>query len=341
MPTSRLSVRSLKNIRKFIERECTWFLVRKGLRHREYRAVCSQSPLLGKVSDTDDGRCLSASIMMLKRTDGYVLCVTVNKQSVGQFSCAGIRREKITVEGLGEPVYTIQLLATLTPIKLGFTPYFLPVRSVGGGGGLSPGVIYQNACIVNPEEAAKIQMNGDGIVFGLGGTGAWVRVKNGVMTIYTYALCFDVFAACCDRLSFPSLAKIYFESTKCGNDTCSCCKDSGRHVDPTGKFCGCTPDPGVCFCYTSCGGLDAPITNRTFMPYLELEDSFERVFCKKFDGKRGLPIPVDACIGGTTETGAEVPIRNEPWQLLQIEPGLTRLIILACPVLKRTVIEHV
>lgn len=342
MPTSRLSAKSLKHIRKFIENECSWMLVRKGLRHREYRAICSNSPFLGKVSDTDDGRCLCASMMMFKRSDGHILCLSVNKQTVGQFLCAGVKREKFIVDGLSAPVYSIQLLAILVPVKLGFTPFVLPVKSVGGATGLPPGMIYQNACVVSKDEVNK---NGlvkkDGDFIGLGGVGAWVHLQNGIMTIYVMALCFDLFTACCDRVSFPSMAKIYFDSVRCDDEECKSCTDSGMHTDPTGKYCGCTPDVGVCFCYSPCRGMEAPVTNKHYLPYLEKETPIDTIFARRIDGKKGMPVLVSDCIGAKSKQGGEIDVRTEPWQLLKLDPGLSRLIILSCPVLKRIVLEHV
>lgn len=341
MPTSRLSARSLKHIRKFLENECTWALVRKGLRHREYRAICSQSPCLGKVSDSDDGRCLCASMMMFKRNDGYVICISVNKQTVGQFLCAGVRRNKLVIEGFDDPIYSIRLLATLIPFKLGFTPYIIPMKSAGGATGLAPGIIYQNACVVNEDEVVKsklAKMNGDFI--GLGGVGAWVHLHDEIMEMYVMSLCFDLYATCCDRVSFPSMAKIFFDMVRCTDDMCTFCTDSGMHVDPTGKYCGCTPDVGVCFCYCPCNGTDAPVTNRNSLPYLEKDKPIHSLFVRRLDGKKGMPAKVSDCIGAKDKQGMEVPIRTDPWQLLKLDPGLSRIIILSCPVLKRIILEH-
>lgn len=324
-----------------------WHLVRKGTRHREFRAVCCQSPTLGRVSAKDDGRCLCASIMIFKRSDAYVLHVVVNGQTVGHFGCPAVHRTRHIVEGLSEPVYLLYLLAPLFHVKLGFTPYVVVPKSISGSPGLVPGIIYQNLSVVSSEEAASlIGQPGSScpIILGLGGAGVWARIYNSTVVIYTFALCFDLYAACCDRVCFPSLAKVFFESVRCSEETCRFCSDTGRHVDATAQYCGCTPDSGVCFCYAPCTGTSATVINGSFLPYLESEGggSIHNIFIRRLDGKKGsLPLCVSDCIGARDEHGNEVPVRREPWKLFKIEETLSRMIVLACPILKRIVMEHV
>ncbi|CCE56599.1 M94 protein [Murid betaherpesvirus 1] len=344
MATSRLSVKSLRSISRFVQWECCWILVNKSARYREFRAVTSQSPGLGKVSSTDDGRCLAASMMLFRRDGNFVFCLVVNKEPVGQFGCSGMRREKMVIDGLQEPVYVMRLLAPIIPVKLGFSPYMLPPKSIGGSSGLDPSVIYQNASVVTPEEAATVTMQGSGIVtVGLSGVGSWVQIKDGGnMKLFVFALCFDVFTACCDRLAFPSLAKIYSETVYCEADKCGFCRDSGRHVDPTGRFVGCVPDSGVCLCYSPCRGTDAVVSVRSWLPYLELEDgaNTHSLFVRRYDGRKGLPATISDYLGARNSEGKEIPLRTEPWQLLKIEPTLSAMIIMACPLLKKIVLEH-
>ncbi|AWV68179.1 M94 protein [Murid betaherpesvirus 1] len=344
MATSRLSAKSLRSISRFVQFECYWVLVNKSARYRELRAVTSQSPGLGKVSSTDDGRCLSASMMLFRRDGTFVFCLVVNKEPVGQFGCSGLRRDKMVVDGLADPVYAIRLMAPIIPVKLGFSPYMLPPKSIGGSGGLDPSVLYRNASLVTPEEAAAVTMQGSGVVtVGLSGVGAWVQIKDGGnLTLFVFALCFDVFTACCDRLAFPSLAKIYNDTVSCSADRCGFCRDSGRHVDPTGRFVGCVPDSGVCFCYSPCRGTDAVVTDRSHLPYLELEEgaNTHSLFVRRYDGRKGLPPTISAYLGARNDAGEEIQLRVEPWQLLKIESTLSAMIIMACPTLKKIVLEH-
>lgn len=341
MPTPRLSAKSLKNVKAFVERECTWQLIRKGQRHREYRAVCSASPYLGRVSETDDGRCLGACMMLFKRSDGYVLTLSVNGEMAGQFGCQGVLRERLFIDGL-EPLalYAVKIMSPLMPVKLGFTPYMLPPKSVVGSPGLDPAVIYANSYLVTGEEAKEVKSDAMSLVFGVSGVGAWIRMRGPVLTLYVFGLNSDLYTACCDRLMFPSLAKIYAESVKCDGDECEGCRDPGRHVDPTASFFGCVPDSGTCFCYMACGGFDAPVRNRGYLPYLETDAPISRLFVKKFDGKKGLPYKVSECIGAKDALGAEVAVRDNTFSLMRVDPALSRLIVLACPVLKMMVMQH-
>ncbi|AAF99182.1 pR94 [rat cytomegalovirus strain Maastricht] len=342
MPTPRLSAKSLKNVKAFVERECTWLLVRRGQRHREYRAVCCGSPYLGRVSETDDGRCLGACMMLFKRSDGYVLSLTVNGESAGQFGCHGVLRERLVVDGLEDvAMYAVKIMSPLVPVKLGFTPYMLPPKSVAGSMGLNPAVIYANSYLVGEEEARDVKSDALSLVFGVGGVGAWIRVRGAALTLYAFALSSDLYTACCDRIMFPSLAKIYTASVGCGDDGCEGCRDPGRHVDPTAGFFGCVPDTGTCFCYMTCAGLDAPVRNPGYLPYLEADPaSISRLYVKKFDGKKGLPCRASECIGARDARGAEVAVRDDTFRLVRVDPALSRLIVLACPALKMMVMQH-
>lgn len=340
MPTPRLSAKSLKNVKAFVEKDCTWFLVRKGQRHREYRAVCSASPYLGRVSETDDGRCLGAAMALFKRSDGYVMSLAVNGEVVGQFGCHGVLRERLILDGVDDYLYVVKIMSPLVPVKLGFAPYLSAPRSVAGSGGLDPAVIYANSYLVTEDEAKEVRNDPLTLVFGLSGVGAWIRVRGAVITLYAFALCSDLYMACCDRLLFPSLAKLYAETVKCDGDGCDRCRDSGRHVDPVARFFGCTPDSGICFCYAACGGADAPVRETSYLPYFETDAPVSRLFVRKFDGRKGLPFKVSECIGGKDARGAEVPLRDNTFQLVRLDDVLSRLIVLACPVLKTMIMQH-
>lgn len=340
MPTPRLSAKSLKNVKAFIERDCTWFLVRKGQRHRQYRAVCSASPYLGRVSETDDGRCLGASMALFKRSDGYILSLAINGEAVGQFGCQGVLREKLVVDGVDEEIYVVKIMSPLVSVKLGFAPYMSVPRSVAGSGGLNPAVIYANSYVVSEDEAREARSDSLTLLFSVVGVGTWVRVRGAMITLYVFALCSDLYMACCDRVLFPSLAKLYAESVKCGDDGCDRCRDSGRHVDPVGAFFGCTPDSGTCFCYATCGRSDPLVRNPGYMPYFEMETPISRLFVKKFDGRKGLPFKLSEYIGAKDAQGNEVPVRDNTFQLFRLDHGLSRLIVLACPMLKMMVMQH-
>lgn len=180
------------------------------------------------------------------------------------------------------------------------------------------------------------------LTIGLGGPGVWVNIKNGSMTIYVLALCFDLFAACCSRTSFPSFCRLYFEAASCGKDSCVICADGGRHVDPTCLYTsGCIPDTGVCFCYMPCCGTEALIENSQLAAYLEASEPVISVCVRVSHGKQGLPSCVSEFVEGRNDKGEVIPIKGEPWQLLKIDPGLSRLILLSCPVLKKIIVEHI
>ncbi|AFX83408.1 B94 [Murid betaherpesvirus 8] len=339
MATSRLSARNLVNVRKFIERDCNWFRIRKGEHHREFKAVTSSSPYLGRVSEEDDGSCLVAILLIFKRNDGYVMCMSVNGKHLGPFMCAAVRRLKYNVECVGK-VYVIHLLSPLMPATLAFSPVLSSFKELAGASGLSPSVIYNNSIVVKPEDAGRIEMHGNNeVTFGVGGAGAWVNVKDKIVTLYVYALCHDLFMACCDRIAFPSLAKIFTESTRCAKDSCMFCSDSGKHVNCLAEYGGCVPDNGLCFCYTACNGCDATVTQTAYMPYLEANDAIYSMFIRRHDAP-GIPGTISACIGARNQQGGEVCMRTEPWCLFKVDCALSRLIVLSCPTLKRLVTDY-
>lgn len=301
--------------------------------------MASKSVFFQDPSDPENGRYLCCCLLLLRPEKGYVVCLSVNGRDVGQFRCSGLRRAKRGVGGL-ERYYVFRFPSPLTPTTLGFRPGFSPVKSLSGSEGLTPGIMYDNCSLVTEAEASAISIRGEGEkrAVRLGGVGAWAVVQGEEFFICAFVLCFDLFAACCDRRCFPSLARLYAESVRCDDDRCAFCRDHGKHVDATGGFVGCVPDRGVCFCYTTCGVPEAAITNDEHVPFFVDTDDVASFRVEQPESLDSLSTDPSVYMSARDSRGGDVPLKTVSWQLMKMSPDLSRMIALACPVIKRLLV---
>lgn len=204
----------------------------------------------------------------------------------------------------------------------------------------TPVFYYEHCSLVSEKEAESVVVYDHPVEGGavrLGGACAWAVILNGEFYIYSYVLTFDLFATCCDRNKFPSMSRLYSESVFCDSVDCLFCRDHGKHVDPEGRYLGCVPDSGKCLCYAPCTTPSARITRSDHLPFftehcekavsLELKKSSFSV----------IGHTPDTHIAIRDEDGNDVELKCNSWNLVKFDPALSRLIILACPVLKKLV----
>lgn len=305
---------------------------------REYFAVSSLSQYFDPrpVEERKCDRHLYCQLLVLKRREFHVICFAVNGKFIGQFKCGIFRKSKYSVSEVGE-YYVFRSNAPYATFELGFTPAFTPSSSVAGHAGLGAQLLYDNCSIVSEEEASEIVTRGTGTnkAIRLSGVCAWAVSRDGEVSIYAFSLKYDLYMACCDRSQFPSMAKMYADTVRCDQE-CLFCRDHEKHVDPTARFIGCIPDMGVCFCCTPCTTPVAKITHTEHLPFFTEADDADSLGYD-IGGVQTLSPFLAKFVTVLDSSGTELKLKNGPWQLIKIEPALSRLIILACPVLKRLV----
>lgn len=329
----------LKCVKHFVEKECAWRLCLKNDRCRCYYAISTESTYFHPDPEDDDGgddaNSMLCQLTVLRQGQDNVLFLTVNGKTVGQFRCGVMKKRKCSVLDLGE----FYLFSSSGPFlrserKLVSSP--VPLKETVESRFLEPGFLYEHCSLVTPREAdaAVIGGAGDNRATRLGGVCAWAVFIGDEVSIYCYVINFDLFAACCDRTRFPSMARLYAESVRCDSLTCKFCRDHGKHVDVAGKFFGCVPDCGSCFCYVPCRSPVAMVSDRSSMPFFTQSDGGASLI-NKVVSLAPIGLDVSRHIGVLDEQGKELEVKRDAWTLVKLEPELSRLIILCCPVLKR------
>lgn len=336
-----LSVTDLKCLKGFLEHECTWQETARGDRYRQYCAMCSASTSFHPDTRGGNDGPILCQMLMLKRGDEFIFFLNINGKQFGQFMSKRVHKRRFDVTGLGR-YYTFSSHAPLEVSNLAFVPQFAPPISSAGKSAIDPMFLYEHCVHVTEEDAASVMVDDvdGGQKVRLGGLCCWGVYSGEDVSIYTFVLAFDLFTSCCERHEFPSLARLCSKSTACDDVRCAFCYDHGSHVDASGMFSGCTPDTGVCLCYSTCKTPNAAITDRSFLPFLmdSDEDRAERIVVK--DHVPG-PLSTDPAKYVFIETadGEQLPFKNNAWQLVKLSPGLSRLLILACPILKGLMVD--
>ncbi|AAK57137.1 T94 [Tupaiid betaherpesvirus 1] len=334
--TSALSVRDLRSLQAFLERECVWRLVAEQAYHREYRAVCTK-PVDSSLELLRTAEpCLCCGLILLRPNDGgRLLCLYLEGRPLAQFRCSGVKRRRCLVEGF-EPFYVLTMDSSLTPASGGCSrwPAISAVPSTHSASGVTPKLLYDHCTLVGSEERAAVAQPAPGRAAPICvGVGAWVVRDRDELSLYTYVLAYDLYAACCDRSCFPSLVRLFAETVYCGRSTCALCRDHGRHVDPAGCFVGTVPDGGVCFCYTPCRFDHCPIVRDDHVPFFT--DCEDEDLTLAIGRQCDLRQELSELVLVRDRRGQPVPFKEQVWQLVKLDPGLSRLIVVSCPVLKR------
>lgn len=333
------SANDLRCLKYLIEREAAWRILGKGRRYREYWACCTGSQYFNVEPKGSGPGYICCQLVVFKRDDGYVFSLMTNGRSLGSFSGGALHRKRYVVAGLGS-YYILTFESVLVPMELGFLPQFTVPVSVAGCCAVTPAFLYDHCIMVTEEEAASVATRGTGTdrAVSLGGAGAWCSRNGRELCIYAYVLKFDLFTGCCARDIFPSMAKLLSEMVTCADQTCVFCTDHGKHTDPSGRYVGCTPDRGTCFCYAPCATEEIKISNPDNAVFFTDGDGPATVNVSADSGGRLSVSPGDyvkvADIGGVT-----LPFKGDAWVLVKFEPALSRLIVLSCPVLKRLVLN--
>lgn len=337
-----LSATDLKCLKHFIVKECTWREMSRGDRYREYCAVSSLSTYFHPEPRNDDRRPIVCQMLMLKRGDIITFFLNVNGRQFGQFSLPKVRKRKIHITSMGD-YYTFTSNAPLVVSSLAFIPRFTPPPSAAGNKIVDSVFLYEHCELVSEEDASSVVIdgNGDGRAVRLGGTCCWAVYRGDEVFIYAHVLVFDLFASCCERDDFPSLARVCSKSVACDDATCPFCYDHGSHVDPAGTFIGCVPDGGTCFCYAMCTTPDPIVTHRGSLPFLtDSEESSVYRLMLKDPAPKTLSVNPGDYLSLLTKEGKTLPFKNEAWHLVKLPSALSRLIILSCPVLKGLAIDY-
>nr|CDI95429.1 GP94 [Caviid herpesvirus 2 str. CIDMTR] len=338
---SSASAIDLRSLKLFLERECVWRTVVNAQYYKQLCAVATKSAFF-EAGVGDRNLCYTVvNVIILKRDGENVLCISVNGKPYAQLA-GRVRRVKKRIVDM-DPFYLLRLIQ-VRPADLDFSPMFATPSSAAGAGAMSPMFLYEHCSLVGPEEASGFvtrggDEHGDVRLRRLG-VGSWVLVQGDTYTIYCFVLSCDLYVACCDRRFFPSAARMVAKTTACDSETCSFCRDHGKHVDVTGKFIGCVPERGCCLCYTSCGIRITPGQSETILPFLcDDDESVEAVQATvRQDTRLSTKLSDYVCLKNVN--GENVPVKDEAWNLMKIDPDLSLLIILSCPVLKRLTLSH-
>lgn len=319
------------NLKHFLQEECAWRLVRRSLKHRELYTVCCRSGYFNPVPEGDGSGYIHCQALLLQRERDHVILLAINGVPFGHFSCSRLRRHKHVVPGVCT-YYTLTCESSLDAVNLGFSPTYTPPTACAGARGLGPETLYEHCEIVGPEEAEGITTKGPNAAQRLGGACAWAVPGPAGLVIYAYVLTFDLYTACCDRGRFPSMARVFADLVYCGDAGCALCRDHGKHVDATAKFIGCVPDTGNCFCYAPCSTASR-VHDDSQLPFVTDDEAATSIQLNT--GVSSLGTDVSAHVSVKDADGRALAVKSAAWHLVRFPPGLSRLIVLACPVLKR------
>ena len=324
------SIGNLGCLRSFLQNECNWFSVCKKKLYHEYRCVATSSPVFAVDKFKD---CLHCNIIILKKNLDFVFSLAINGIHAGQFATNSIKLKKIIITN--DLVYYILELGSLTVTDLHFIPKYnsehvLNVRPI------TPNLMYDTCSIVSYDEAKLLTVKGPGEnkLIPLG-CGSWCLNNIGRYYVYTFVLVYDLYLACFEKNTLPSLSKVVFDMISCNNKHCVFCKDHSKHVEQTGKTVGCTDNQETCFCYTPCKKKMAKISNQDLSSLLcdqEL-DLLDLIYPEK---PTSLSTDINAYVHGH-KNQEPVVLRNTNWILIRLDPAISRLILLSCPVCKRIV----
>lgn len=333
--------KGLRYLKHFLENECAWRLLVRGEMYREYFAVSSISSYFNPEMKCKPSGYICCQLMLFRRPDCHVFCLTVNGKQFGQYKCGIIKKTRYSLPGL-KNYYVFHSNGVLEKHDLGFIPNLKVPDSVIGGLKITPTFLYEHCSLVPEEESESIVVHDHVVESGavrLGGICAWAVRRDGELFIYVFVLTFDLFAACCDREKFPSLSRMYAESVQCEDVKCFFCNDHKKHVDPFGEFIGCVPDTGNCFCYAPCTTPSAKISQVDHLPFFteQSENATTMEIRKSSFSVIGSSPDRHICI--RDKDGNELSFKSNSWNLVKLDHVLSRLLILSCPVLKKLVIE--
>lgn len=337
-----LSAKDLKCVKAFVTRECLWRIVSRDPRYREYIALCPESPNFCPDSPGNEKRHICCQLILLRRHDAHVVCLAVNGRYLGSFRCGFAKRTLHALPGMGE-YYTFAFNSFFMPVSLGFDPVFTPPVSNAGDSGLTAAALYEYCSLVSEDEARAVvpDPEADVRVVKLGGVCSWAVCRGGRMNLYAFALAFDLFATCCDRSGFPSMAHLLSRTVACNAPHCLFCKDLGKHVDSTCRFVGCVPDAGLCFCYVPCRAPACKVGCEDYLPFFTDAPGAASLTLRSASADGSVVISADPSryLRVLDGDGKDLGVKTNAWVLLRWDDFITRMVVLSCPVLKRLVLS--
>lgn len=333
---STYSIGHLNCLRSFLQRECNWFRVCKQPLYQEYRCVSTSSPVFIYKNKRNAKKCLCCEMVILKKDGKYAFSLAINGIHYGQFISDYIKMRKQKV--LTSIVYYIAEIKTISVIDLGFIPLYDYASQLEKSEMITPHIFYEACTLVSAEEAVNVcKTNGDCKLVPLGGCGAWCIRDGNEVSIYTFCLNYDLFLACYDKETFPSLAKLIFDTIKCKQDDCIYCQAHDVHVDQSGQSCLRIVNTETCFCYSPCRQSRATVSNFDLTPLISDEpiDHLDILPLKK---SQFLSLDMNHYVHGY-DGDKPIVLKTGNMMLVRLNPELSRLVLLSCPILKNLAFE--
>ncbi|UEH20643.1 protein U65 [Elephant endotheliotropic herpesvirus 6] len=321
----------LEHLRMFLNRECIWRKTGKGAKHREYRCLSSSSPwsILPHQAARRVWQYNINIIIVKKRNDDYIISMAIEGMHYQQILCPKVVTQLFFIlhsHGLKYYKLTFDSFKPMTP-ELAVPLYdttLLPRVTI-------PGLSFYDHCtVVGKPLSAQIA----GSIVPIGTCGVWAVATGCQISIVCFALRYDLAVCLSDPRMFPSLARCLASAVGCAQDTCSYCTGHNKHVgvfDVNGDY---GKNKELCFCSTPCG--DWTVKDESMKPLLSKDDRIVAIRVKEpANSENTIFCKVGDYFYGVTANGEDVRLSDENFILLKIDPRLSHMIIVSCPILKR------
>ncbi|QEY96033.1 tegument protein UL16 [Elephant endotheliotropic herpesvirus 1A] len=322
----------LEPLRLFLNKECIWRKTGKGAKHREYRCLSSSSPwsILPHQAARRVWKYEINIIIVKKRNDDYIISMAIEGLHYQQILCPKVVTQLFFIlhSHGGAKFYKLTfdsfkpMDAELAVPLYDTTP--LPHMTMQG---LS---IYDHCSIVGKPICAQVA----GSITPIGTCGVWTVTTGAQTNIVCFALRYDLAVCISDPKVFPSMARCMASAVGCAQDTCSYCTGHNKHVevfDVNGDY---GKNKELCFCSTPCGDWD--FRDESMKPLFSKNDEMVGIRVREPpNSENTIFAKASDYFYGITRDGKEVGLSDENFILLKIDPRLSHMIIVACPILKR------
>lgn len=323
------SSQGLQLLQNFIYRECIWIRGRIENKYREYKCTASLSTrFIPALPHLERFWYYNVIVVILKHRDyGYILNIAINGNHYAQLGA-----KKVSVSryfGMPSPMFYRLHVQDISKADLTFIPRydFSPSSDIT----LNGLTVYDHCTVVTK----TLDVNSKTII-PIGKCGIWcVRFKDRY-TLYMFTLKYDLGVVCWPHSTvFPSLSHLLIEANGCDSDMCGFCRGHEKHVDVFNAAPGVSRNFQTCFCGVPCEKAPWTIKDSQFKP-LFAQQEIERLMYRhdKINGKVLQP-DINMYFEATDAKGNIIPLENNNWTLLRLDPRLSYMIIVACPVLKR------
>ncbi|UVZ34397.1 protein U65 [Elephant endotheliotropic herpesvirus 3B] len=325
----------LEPLRKFLNQECIFRRVISESKYREYRALSCASQW--RVLPQHDAAArlwhLNVNVILLKKKhDDYIVSVAFDGRHYKQMLCSKV----VSIPFFTLPVPHIKFFKLrfnmFKPMADAFEPTYdqsyIPHVSI-------PGLVMYDYCTVIHKHLSAPPTPGAKIV-PVGNCGVWFYSTGYQPYMVTFALKYDL-CVCVwpNPVMFPSFARVLAAAVGCSNAECSYCTGHDKHVgifDVAGEH---GKNAEICLCSIPCAREDWKITNEGLKRLLCKED----IVSIQLETAPANPNVIEPTLGtyfyGVDKDGKKVPLEEQNFMLIRLDPKLSYMMILACPVLKR------